>query len=69
MEQFPKVAAAFYGHVHLYDRDVLDGVEQIITGGAGAPLITSGFPGSPLHHIIVVQVKDGAVSCRMIEVE
>ncbi len=60
------VGAAFYGHVHLYDRDHLDGVEHVITGGAGAPLVTSGFPGEPVNHIVVVQVKDGVVECRMV---
>lgn len=63
-----KVAAAFYGHVHLYDRDDLGGVVHVITGGAGAPLITSGFPGEPVYHIVVVEIRDGAATCRMVRI-
>jgi len=56
------VRAAFYFHVHLYDRDEIKGVLSIITAGAGAPLTKFGFPGEPVYHIVVVRVKNGAVT-------
>ena len=62
------VKAAFYFHVHLYARDVIKGVPSIITAGAGAPLVSLGFPGEPVYHIVVVRVKDGAVTTEMIKV-
>ena len=63
-----QVTAAFYGHVHIYDHDVLGGVPHVITGGAGAPLITTGVRGKPVYHIVVVEVNNGSVSYRMVEV-
>jgi 3',5'-cyclic-AMP phosphodiesterase len=62
------VKMAFYFHVHLYDRDVIQGVPSIISAGAGAPLISFGFPGVPVYHIVVVRVKDGTVTTEMVKV-
>jgi Icc protein len=62
------VKMAFYFHVHLYDRDAIMGVPSIITAGAGAPLASIGFPGEPFYHIVVVRVKDGAVTTEMVRV-
>ena len=64
-----RVTAAFYGHVHLYDRDDIKGVPHIITGGAGAPLVSVGFPGDASYHIVVVRVKDGTATCRMVKIQ
>ena len=61
------VKAAFYAHVHLYDRDVISGVPSIITGGAGAPLVRLLFPGDPVYHIVVVKVKNGKVTTEMVK--
>jgi len=33
-----RVKACFFGHEHNYSRTLIDGIWQIITGGAGAPL-------------------------------
>ena len=63
------VRAAFYFHVHLYDRDEIKGVLSIITAGAGAPLTKFGFPGEPVYHIVVVRVKNGAVTTEMVKVK
>jgi 3',5'-cyclic-AMP phosphodiesterase len=52
----------FFSHVHLFDRSEFAGVPAIITGGAGAPLLTMGFPGDPVYHIVVVRVKNGKAS-------
>jgi Icc protein len=62
------VRVAFYFHIHLYDRDVIEGVPSIITAGAGAPLVSFGFPGEPVYHIMVVQVKNGQVTTEMAQV-
>lgn len=62
------VKMAFYFHVHLYARDVINGVPSIISAGAGAPLINTGFPGEPVYHIAVVRVKKGTVTAEMVKV-
>ena len=61
------VLLAFYFHIHIYDRDVIKGVPSIITAGAGAPLSVFGFSGEPVYHILVVRVKDGAVTTEMVK--
>lgn len=61
------VKVAFYFHVHLYDRDEIKGVPSIIAGGAGAPLITIGFPGEPVYHIVVVRVKNNTVTTEVVK--
>jgi Icc protein len=62
------VKVAFYFHVHLYDQDEIQGVPSIITAGAGAPLVSFGFPGEPVYHIVVVRVKNGTVTTEMVQV-
>lgn len=64
-----RVKAAFYFHIHLYDRDEIKGVPSIITAGAGAPLVSFGFPGEPVYHIVLVRVKNGEVTTKMIRVQ
>lgn len=63
------VKVAFYFHVHLYDRDEIKGVPSIISAGAGAPLVTVGFPGEPVYHIVVVRVKNDTVTTEMVKVK
>ncbi len=63
------VKVAFYFHVHLYDRDEINGVTSIITAGAGAPLVSFGFPGEWVYHIVLVRVKNGAVTTEMVKVQ
>ena len=62
------VKLAFYFHVHLYDRDIINGVPSIISAGAGAPLGRFGFPGEPVYHIVVVRAKNGTVTTEMVRV-
>lgn len=57
-----KVQGALFSHVHLFDRSEFEGVPAVITGGAGAPLVTGGFPGDPVYHIVVVKVVNGKAS-------
>lgn len=63
------IKVAFYFHVHLYDRDEIKGVPSIIYAGAGAPLVRFGFPGEPVHHIVVVHVKNGVATTEMVKVK
>jgi len=48
-----KVACVFAGHEHLYNRQERDGVEYIITGGAGAPLYATPDKGGFSHYLLV----------------
>jgi len=64
-----KVTLAFCGHIHQFDEDEIKGVKYIISGGAGAPLNRWFFPGKPVYHIIIVKVKNGAVSYDVVKVE
>lgn len=63
-----KVSAAFFSHVHLFASSEYGGVPAFITGGAGAPLVTRGFPGDPVFHIVVVTVKDGKATFRKVSI-
>ena len=47
------VTCVFEGHEHLYNRQVRDGVEYIITGGAGADLYASPAHGGYNHFLYV----------------
>ena len=61
-----RVQGAFFSHMHLFDRSEFGGVPAIVTGGAGAPLYHLGFTGNAVHHIVVVRVKKGKASYRMV---
>jgi 3',5'-cyclic-AMP phosphodiesterase len=60
------VQAAFFSHVHLFDRSEYAGVPAFITGGGGAPLLPFGFPGDADYHILVVRVTDGKATVRKV---
>ena len=61
-----RVQALFLSHSHVYDRSEFGGVPAFITGGAGAPLPWFPSYGERVHHILVVRVKNGKASCRMV---
>ena len=63
------IKIAFYFHIHLYDQDEIRGVPSIITAGAGAPLVSFGFSGEPVYHIVLVRVKQGTVTTEMVKVQ
>ena len=52
---FYRVPLAIFGHIHLYDSFVYNGVTFVITGGAGAPLYTDFKRGKPVHHYILIK--------------
>jgi 3',5'-cyclic-AMP phosphodiesterase len=60
-----KVKLGLFSHVHLFDKEEINGVPCIISGGAGAPLIYFGYPGTAEYHIVVVEIKQGKVSYRV----
>lgn len=61
-----KVDMVFSGHVHLYERSEVDGVQYIVTGGGGAPLhiesIKEGL--NPFSRIIVNDYHYSIISIR-----
>ena len=62
-----KVDVVFFSHMHLYDEMTVQGVKYILTAGAGAPLRNPGY-GESVYHIVVVNVKNGAVSTKMVRI-
>jgi len=38
-ERFSKIKYVFAGHVHSYERFIVNGINYIVTGGGGAPLV------------------------------
>ena len=61
------VQAVFEGHDHVYDRQKHDGVEYIISGGAGAPLDANPENGG-YFHFVLVHVKGGKASMSVVPV-
>lgn len=53
------VDCVFMGHEHLYHRHERDGVDYVITGGAGAPLYATPDRGG-FHHYLMVEATGGA---------
>ena len=69
-----KVSKVLVGHVHAYDQAIIEDTEYILSGGAGAPLIRPGFLSSKSKvakeefHIVVIKVKNGKISKRVIPI-
>lgn len=62
-----EVDYVFAGHIHAYAREERDGVTYVITGGAGAPLYSSGHP-QAFPHYLRVAVRDGDVMVEAVEI-
>jgi 3',5'-cyclic AMP phosphodiesterase CpdA len=61
-----RIDAVFSGHEHLYNKSVVNGITEYITGGAGAPLYPS-LKGTPLfHHYLLVTVDGARVTVAVI---
>lgn len=56
----------FCGHEHLYNKTVIDGLTQIITGGAGASLHAPEKEGGFFHYLYVT-VEDKEISMAVIK--
>jgi 3',5'-cyclic AMP phosphodiesterase CpdA len=63
-----KISYIFAGHEHLYNKMKKDGVTQIITGGAGAPLYTFKSSGG-YYHYLVVTVNGDDVKVDVVKVD
>jgi 3',5'-cyclic AMP phosphodiesterase CpdA len=62
-----QVDYVFAGHIHAYARAERDGVVYIYTGGAGAPLYSSGHP-QAFYHYLRVTVQGEEVTIEVIRV-
>lgn len=63
-----KVDAVFAGHEHLFDKSVVDGVTEYITGGAGAPLYPSYKLTGMYPHFLLVRVNGKYVSVKVVRI-
>lgn len=61
-----RVQGLFFAHSHLYDSSEFAGIPAFITGGAGAPLVWFTRHGETVNHILLVRVKKGRASYRMV---
>lgn len=59
------VKGVFEGHDHVYDRQSHDGIDYVISGGAGAPLDAATEKGGFFHYLLV-HVKDGKTDINVI---
>ncbi len=60
-----RVKSVFQGHDHVYNRQEHDGIEYVISGGAGAPLDAFPQEGGFFHYILY-EVKDGKVTSTVL---
>ena len=61
-----KVRFGLFAHTHLFDKDEYRGVPLLISAGAGSQLAWFGYPGEAVYHMVVVEVKKGLVSYRVV---
>ncbi len=62
------VDVVFTGHEHFYQRKTVNGIEHVITGGAGAPLYVKDEEGG-FNHFVQVTVDGAQVSAEVIDHE
>jgi 3',5'-cyclic AMP phosphodiesterase CpdA len=62
-----EVDYVFAGHIHAYARGEREGVEYVITGGAGAPLYKADHP-LAFHHYLRVNVQGEDVAIEVVEI-
>jgi len=60
----------FCGHEHFFHRDLMEGLLQVTTGGAGAPLHSSSEGEGKFYHYCLVTVRDdGSCHIRVKDIE
>lgn len=64
-----KVDQVFLGHIHLYDQRQINGVNYLVTGGAGAPLDKKPSYGQSLYHVVMVEVSDKGIQTKLIPIQ
>jgi len=62
-----QVNLGLFAHIHLYDKDEVNGIPMIVSGGAGAQLAYFGYSGDPDYHLVVVEVKKGKLSYKVVK--
>jgi 3',5'-cyclic AMP phosphodiesterase CpdA len=62
-----RVDAVFAGHIHAYVQGERDGVTYYVTGGAGAPVYTTGHP-QAFHHYLRVTVQQQEITVQVVQV-
>ena len=63
----------FYGHIHIYDKMVRNGVTYIVSGGAGAPLyrmpVYLSPEGGAFHHYMLMEVTDQGIKENVVRLK
>ena len=62
-----KVDFVFSGHEHLYLRQVVDGINHVISGGGGAPLYADDKDGG-FYHFVLVTVHGDRVIGEVVDI-
>lgn len=68
MEKY-QVDGVFLGHIHLFDQRQINGVNYMVTGGAGAPLDKKISYGQSLYHIVMVEISDSGVKTSLVPIQ
>ena len=63
------VETVFAGHVHIYNDSVINGLHEIITGGAGAPLYAKTYKDGGFYHFLYITIDGNDVNYAIIPVE
>ncbi|MCP4216312.1 MAG: hypothetical protein GY765_16810 [bacterium] len=63
------VEMVFCGHTHIYNYTVNNGLHQLITGGAGAPLYAENADNGGFYHYIHLVVNGDDVDYRLIQIK
>lgn len=59
----------FLGHIHLYDARQINGVNYLVSGGAGAPLDKKPSFGQSLHHVVLVEIKGDQIQTKLVPIQ
>jgi len=69
------IDAVFAGHDHFYERNTVDGIHYVVTGGGGAPLYDAGPALSTqeayasAHHYVTVSVGDKSAQAQTVSID
>jgi len=63
-----KIDVIFAGHCHLFNKTFINGILQIITGGAGAPL-HSKEENEGVYHFLIVDVNENNFTIKLKDIE
>ncbi len=66
MEKY-RPSRVFLAHIHGYDRVTQNGVEYVLSGGAGAPLYPQLGPQAAIYHLVLVEAGPKGVSDTLVK--